>query len=95
MEAGITDDVWDVKDLVALLPAIGSKPRGPYKKKGGEKMETVLDDFVISCPCGCGLIMGHPIEEIDGRYFIRLRTEAEKEECRRQLLASLPHETRS
>jgi IS1 family transposase len=32
MEAGITDHVWDVKDLVALLPAIESKPRGPYKK---------------------------------------------------------------
>ena len=33
MEAGIADHVWDVKDLVALLPAIESKPRGPYKKR--------------------------------------------------------------
>jgi hypothetical protein len=55
-------------------------------------METLLlDDFVISCPCGCGLIMGHPLEEINGQYFIRLRTEAEKEECRQQLLASPSH----
>ena len=33
MEAAITDHVWDVKDLVALLPTIESKPRGPYKKR--------------------------------------------------------------
>jgi IS1 family transposase len=33
MEAGIADHVWDVKDLVALLPAVESKPRGPYKRK--------------------------------------------------------------
>ena len=33
MEAGITDHVWDAKDLVALLPAIESKLRGPYKKR--------------------------------------------------------------
>jgi hypothetical protein len=32
MEADITDHVWDVKDLVALLPTIESKPREPYKK---------------------------------------------------------------
>ena len=32
MEAGIADHVWDVKDLVALLPAIQGKPRRPYKK---------------------------------------------------------------
>jgi IS1 family transposase len=33
MEAGIADHVWDVKDLVALLPTIESKPRGSYNKK--------------------------------------------------------------
>jgi hypothetical protein len=33
MEAGIAGHVWDVKDLVALLPAVESKPRGSYKKK--------------------------------------------------------------
>jgi hypothetical protein len=32
MEAAIADHVWHVKDSVALLPAIESKPRGPYKK---------------------------------------------------------------
>jgi len=32
MEAGIADHVWNVEELVALLPAIESKPRGPYKK---------------------------------------------------------------
>jgi hypothetical protein len=32
MEAGIADQVWDVKDLVALLPAVESKPCGPHKK---------------------------------------------------------------
>jgi hypothetical protein len=33
MEAGIADHVWDVEELIALLPTIESKPRGPYKKK--------------------------------------------------------------
>lgn len=33
MEAGITDHVWNVEDLVALLPAAESKPRGSYKNK--------------------------------------------------------------
>jgi hypothetical protein len=32
MEAGIADHVWDVEDLVAPLPAIESKRRGPYKE---------------------------------------------------------------
>jgi hypothetical protein len=33
MEAGVAGHVWDVKDLVALLPAIESKPRGSFKKR--------------------------------------------------------------
>ena len=33
MEAGIADHVWDVEELVALLPTIESKKRGPYKKE--------------------------------------------------------------
>ncbi len=33
MEAGITDHVWDIEELAALLPAVESKPRGPYKKE--------------------------------------------------------------
>jgi len=33
MEAGITDRLWTVEDIVNLLPAPVFKPRGPYKKK--------------------------------------------------------------
>ncbi len=35
MEAGLTDHVWDVKEVVALLEASEGKPgkRGPYKKR--------------------------------------------------------------
>jgi len=58
-------------------------------------METLLDDFVIFCPCGCGLVMGYPLEEIDGKYFILLKTEAEKERCRQELLASPSHQIHS
>ena len=32
MEVGIADHVWSVEELVALLPAPESKPRGPYRK---------------------------------------------------------------
>jgi hypothetical protein len=33
MEAGVSDHVWDVNEIMALLPAVEAKPRGPYKKK--------------------------------------------------------------
>jgi IS1 family transposase len=33
MEAGITDHIWNVEEMVALLPAFERKPRGPYKKE--------------------------------------------------------------
>ena len=35
MEAGLTDHVWDVEDIVALLEAVEprTKKRGPYKKR--------------------------------------------------------------
>jgi IS1 family transposase len=35
MQAGVTDRLWDVKDIVALIEAEEAKPakRGPYKKK--------------------------------------------------------------
>jgi len=33
MEAGLTDHVWGVKELIALLPKEEAKKRGPYKKK--------------------------------------------------------------
>ena len=33
MEAGLTHHVWNVEDLVALIPEPVAKKRGPYKKK--------------------------------------------------------------
>lgn len=33
MEAGITDRLWSVEDIVDLVPAPVAKKRGPYKKK--------------------------------------------------------------
>jgi hypothetical protein len=33
MEAGLTDHVWSVEELVALLPEMEAKKRGPYKKR--------------------------------------------------------------
>jgi len=33
MEAGLTDHVWSVEELVALMPEAQPKKRGPYKKK--------------------------------------------------------------
>ena len=34
MAAGVESRVWEIADLVALLPTAEGKPRGPYKKKG-------------------------------------------------------------
>jgi IS1 family transposase len=34
MAAGVSDHVWSVEELVALLPAAEPKARGPYKKGG-------------------------------------------------------------
>jgi hypothetical protein len=33
MEAGLTDHVWDIEELVALLPESKPAERGPYKKQ--------------------------------------------------------------
>jgi hypothetical protein len=33
MEAGISDHVWDIEELVALLPEPKPAKRGPYKKR--------------------------------------------------------------
>lgn len=36
MEAGLTDCLWDIADLVAIIDANEEAPkkRGPYKKRG-------------------------------------------------------------
>jgi IS1 family transposase len=36
MEAGLTDHIWSVEELVALLPEEQPKKRGPYKKRTKE-----------------------------------------------------------
>ena len=33
MEAGPSDHVWRVEDLVSLIPELEAKKRGPYKKR--------------------------------------------------------------
>jgi IS1 family transposase len=33
MEAGIADDVWEIEEIMALLPALTHGPRGPYSKR--------------------------------------------------------------
>ncbi|MBV9240596.1 MAG: IS1 family transposase, partial [Acidobacteria bacterium] len=33
MAAGVTSKLWEIDDIIALLPAMESKPRGPYKKR--------------------------------------------------------------
>lgn len=33
MAAGVTSKVWSVEDLLALLPPVEGKKRGPYKKR--------------------------------------------------------------
>jgi hypothetical protein len=33
MEAGVSDRVWSIEEIAALLPEPRSGPRGPYKKK--------------------------------------------------------------
>lgn len=35
-EAGVTERMWTIDDIVALVPAPVSKPRGPYKKKNSD-----------------------------------------------------------
>lgn len=39
MEAGVSNHVWGTEEIVALLPAPKSGPRGPYKKKAKEQSD--------------------------------------------------------
>jgi len=32
MEAGVANHVWEIEEIIGLLPAPVFKPRGPYKK---------------------------------------------------------------
>jgi hypothetical protein len=41
MEAGLTDHVWSVEELIALLPVEQPKPRGPYKKRLAEQSQAM------------------------------------------------------
>jgi hypothetical protein len=33
MEAGVSDHIWSIEEIAALLPAPTFGPRGPYKKR--------------------------------------------------------------
>lgn len=35
MQAGVSDHVWSLEEIAALVPEPESKPRGPYKKRVG------------------------------------------------------------
>jgi hypothetical protein len=37
MEAGISDHVWNVDEILALVPVSQQGPRGPYKKRAKEE----------------------------------------------------------
>ena len=37
MEAGVSDHVWSLEEIAALVPEPESKPRGPYKKKAAKQ----------------------------------------------------------
>lgn len=36
MEAGVTDRLWTIEDIVNLVPQFKAGPRGPYKKKNSD-----------------------------------------------------------
>jgi hypothetical protein len=49
--------------------------------------EVTEQDLVVKCPVeGCDVLMGTPLEIVNGQYDIRVRTSAENDECRQALL---------
>jgi hypothetical protein len=36
MEAGVSDNVWSIEEIAALLPEPTFGPRGPYKKRNSD-----------------------------------------------------------
>jgi hypothetical protein len=49
--------------------------------------EVTERDLVVKCPVeGCDVIVGAPLEMVNGQYEIRVRTSAESDECRLALL---------
>lgn len=42
MQAGISDHVWSLEEIAALVPEQAPKKRGPYKKRNPEKIQGAL-----------------------------------------------------
>ena len=44
-------------------------------------------DLVVKCPAeGCDVLIGTPLEMVNGEYHLHVRTSAENDECRLALL---------
>jgi hypothetical protein len=49
--------------------------------------EVTEQDLVVKCPVeGCDVLMGSPLDKVNGQNEIRVRTSAENDECRLALL---------
>jgi hypothetical protein len=52
-----------------------------------EPLEVTERDLTVKCPVdGCSVLMGTPLEFLNGRYELRVRTSAENDQCRQALL---------
>jgi len=63
-------------------------------KTGLESAEPEVSeqDLVVKCPVeGCDVLMGTPLEIVNGQYDIRVRPSAENDECRQALLRNHSH----
>ncbi len=51
------------------------------------ELEVAEEDLIVKCPvAGCDVVMGTPLEMVNGQPEIRVRTSAENDECRLALL---------